>query len=102
VVRDLRQAILADDYRGRCLRLSGELKSAGMDERAGLSLRMVDPATSGTPEERQQILVHGTRVEACYENTIDTPADSVFILFGISLTGPGQLWVTNVELDAVG
>jgi hypothetical protein len=73
-----------------------------VDEHAGLYLRVVDPATSRTPEERQQTLVHGTQEWARYDTTIDVPADSVFVLFCSSLTGPGQVWVTNVDLGAVG
>jgi hypothetical protein len=27
------------------------------------------------------------------------PADSVYVLFGITLTGPGQIWATNIQVE---
>ena len=97
---DLRQAILADDYLGKRVRLSGEIKTAGVEQRAGLYLRVVDRGQSRTNQDRQQITFNGTQEWIRYETLIEVPTDSVFILFGISLTGPGQVWVTNVQLES--
>ena len=71
-----------------------------MAQKAGLYLRVIDPGRTRPPEERAEATVQGTQDWMRYETTIDVPADSVFVLFGISLTGPGQVWVTNVQLDA--
>lgn len=98
---DLRQAILADAFRGKRARLSGELKTAGVGQNASLYLRVIDPGRTKPPEDRQEIAVRGTREWMRYETTVEVPAESVFILFGISLTGPGQVWVTDAQLDAV-
>jgi hypothetical protein len=27
------------------------------------------------------------------------PADSVYVLFGITLTGSGQVWATNIQVE---
>jgi len=48
---DLRQGILADNYRGRRVRLSGEIKTTDVEE-AGLYMRVIDPARSKGPLER--------------------------------------------------
>ena len=72
-----------------------------MAQKAGLYLRVIDPGRTRPPEERAEATVQGTQDWMRYETTIDVPADSVFVLYGISLTGPGQVWVTNVQLDAV-
>ncbi len=98
---DLRQAILADDFLGRTARLSAEIKTAGVEQQAGLYLRVVDPGRTGTPEEREQVTFQGTQNWAHSETQIEVPTDSVFLLFGMSLTGKGQIWMRNVRLEGI-
>ena len=97
---DLRQAILADDYRGKRVRLSANIKTTDV-EQGGLYVRVVDPGRTKTDEERQQTTFQGTHDWTRYETQIDVPIDSVFVLFGISLAGTGQLWFTNVRLESI-
>ena len=98
---DLRQEILAEDYLGKRVRLSGDIKTAGVEQHAELYLRVVDRERTRANADRQQATFQGTQNWTRYETQIDVPADSVFILFGISLTGKGQVWVTNVQLESV-
>jgi bifunctional DNase/RNase len=98
---DLRQGILADAYRGRRVRLSADLKAAGTAGKAGLYLRVIDPARSRPPEIREQLSLHGTTGWTRQHIEADVPADSVYVLFGITLTGPGQIWATNIQLARV-
>jgi RNA polymerase sigma-70 factor (ECF subfamily) len=96
---DLRQGILADAYRGRRVRLSADLKTAGTTSKAGLYLRVIDPARSRPPEIREQFSLHGPTDWARQRIEADVPADSLYVLFGITLTGPGQVWATNIEVE---
>jgi hypothetical protein len=96
---DLRQGILADACRGRRVRLSADLRTAGAAGKAGLCLRVIDPARSRPPEIREQLSLHGTTGWARQHIEADVPADSVYVLFGITLTGPGQIWATNIQLE---
>ena len=96
---DLRQGILADAYRGRRVRLSADLKTADATERAGLYLRVIDPARSRPPEIREQLSLHGTMAWTRQHIEADVPADSVYVLFGITLAGPGQIWATNIQVE---
>lgn len=96
---DLRQGILADTYRGRRVRLSADLKTADATGKAGLYLRVIDPARSRPPEIREQLSLHGTTGWTRQHIEADVPADSVYVLFGITLTGPGQIWATNVQVE---
>jgi bifunctional DNase/RNase len=98
---DLRQAILADDYRGRRVRLSAEIKMVGVGQQAGLYLRFVDPGRTRMSEEREQVTFRGDQDWARAETIIDVPLDGMFVLFGISLTGAGQVWVKNVQLESI-
>jgi len=96
---DLRQGILADAFRGRRVRVSADLKTADAAEKAGLYLRVIDPARSRPPEIREQFSLHGTTDWARQHIEADVPADSVYVLFGITLTGPGQIWATNIQVE---
>jgi RNA polymerase sigma factor (sigma-70 family) len=96
---DLRQGILADAYRGRRVRLSADLRTAGATGKAGLYLRVIDPARSRPPEIREQLSLPGTTDWARQHIEADVPAGSVYVLFGITLTGPGQIWATNIQVE---
>jgi hypothetical protein len=98
---DLRQGILADDYRGRSVQLSADVRTAGVGASAGLYLRVIDPARSRPPEHRDQTTVRGTSDWIRRDVETDVPADAVYLLFGITLTGPGQIWAANIELGRV-
>ena len=96
---DLRQGILADAYRGRRVRLSADLKTAAATDKAGLYLRVIDPARSRPPEVREQLSLQGTSDWTRHRVETDVPADGVYLLFGITLTGPGQIWAANVRIE---
>ncbi len=53
-----------------------------------------------TSAEREQVTFQGTHDWTRYEIQIEVPADGVFVLFGISLTGKGHVWITNVRLGS--
>jgi hypothetical protein len=96
---DLRQGILADHYRGRRVRLTADLKTADATGKAGLYLRVIDPARSRPPEIREQLTLHGTTGWTRQHVETDVPADSVYVLFGITLNGPGQIWAANLRVE---
>jgi erythromycin esterase len=98
---DLRQAILAENYQNTRIRLSADIKTDGVEQQAGLYLRVIDPATTKPPEERQQVTFQGTHDWTRSEIQVEVPPESMHILFGISLTGKGQIWVTNVQLESI-
>ena len=43
--------------------------------------------------------LHGTTDWTRLQVEADVPADSVYVLFGITLTGPGQIWAANVTVE---
>ena len=97
----LRQGILADDYRGQRIRLSGDVKAEGVEHQAGLYVRIVDPNRTLTIENRQEWTVQGTHDWKRCETSIDVPQDAVFVLFGLILFGKGQIWLANVQLEVI-
>ncbi len=99
---DLRQVILADAHRGRAVRLTADLRTADVVDRAALFLSVVTPETRGGAQQRAQRSRHGTTdwTSTCLE--ADVPLDATMIIFGVTLTGPGQIWLRNVALTPSG
>src|SRR2546425_7047835 len=97
VVATLRQTIKADDYRGKQLRFSGEVKVEQVEQQASLYIR-----TNGRDERlRSQNVLQGTHDWMRYEATIPVAQDTLFIRFGLVLHGKGQIWLANARLDVI-
>lgn len=95
----LRQTIKADNYRGKQLRFSGEVKVEQVEEQAGLYIR-----TSTRPAHerlRPENVVRGTHDWMRYEATVPVAEDALFIRFGLLLKGSGQLWLRDAQLEVV-
>lgn len=97
----LSQVFSAKDYRGKRLRLSGELRteSAG----AGQLWMRID-------DDRQRVLgfdnmqersPHGSTPRHRYEIVLDVPADAQLIAMGFNLVGVGEVWADSLRLEVV-
>lgn len=98
---DLRQGILAEPYRGRRARLSADVKTAGVTGKAGLYLRVIDPARSNPPHVRDQDTAAGSSGWVRRHVETSVPDDGSYLLFGITLTGPGRIWAANFQIEPV-
>jgi hypothetical protein len=97
VVATLRQTIKADDYRGKLLRFSGEVKVEQVEQQAGLYIR-----TNGRDERlRSENMVQGTHDWRRHAATLAIPEDALFIRFGLVLSGTGQIWLANAQLEVI-
>jgi hypothetical protein len=97
VVATLRQTIRADDYRGKLLRFSGDVKVEQVEQQAGLYLR-----TNLQAERlKEENVLQGTHDWMRYEATTHVPEDALFIRFGVVLTGTGQIWLANARLEVI-
>lgn len=97
VVATLRQTIKADNYRGKQLRFSGEVKVEQVKQQAGLYIRTNQQRERLRPENT----VQGTHDWMRYEATIPVAEDAFFIRFGLALTGTGQVWLANARLEVI-
>src|SRR5260370_4689361 len=84
---DLRQAILAENYQNTRIRLSADIKTDGVEQQAGLYLRVIDPAMTKPPEERQQVTFHGTHDWTRSEIQVEVPPESMLIIVRIVPSG---------------
>lgn len=99
----LMQDFRGSQYYGKRLRLSGFVTAQGVEQWAGLWMRvdgkggkilsfdnMGDRPIRGTNDARQ------------YTVALDVPTESAGIYFGILLAGKGQVWLSHVQLEVVG
>jgi RNA polymerase sigma-70 factor (ECF subfamily) len=119
----LGQEWLADDYRGTTVTLRAEVRIQDVGDHAELSLDIVDqpgghhqdrvmhapPSDQPQPvqrvhRDRQHLseAIAGTRDWTRYQITARIPADAEHMGFELTLTGPGRVWLRNVELARTG
>ena len=82
----LRQTINADDYRGKQLRFSDDVKVEQVEQQAGLYIRTSKQRERLRPEN----VVQGTHDWMRYEATVPVAEDALFIRFGLVLYGKGR------------
>lgn len=99
---DLRQVILADAYRGRSVRFAADVRTADVVDRAALFLSVLTLENRGGVQERAQQATRGTTEWTPTQVHAEVPADATMIIFGLTLTGPGQAWLRNAELTQTG
>jgi hypothetical protein len=105
----LMQSFDAADYVGRRLRLSASVKSAGIVKWAGLWMRVDGPTAPGQQmptilafDNMQRRPITGTSDWKVQVVVLDVPPEARAISFGILLSGPGQAWMDELKLEAVG
>jgi hypothetical protein len=97
----LRQAIKADEYRGKYLRFSGDVKVERVEQQAGLWVEAIIPPHRRGERLKPENVVQGTYGWMRYEETIPIPEDAHFIRFGVILHGQGQIWLANARLEVI-
>jgi hypothetical protein len=97
----LMQEIDAADYRGRRVRLSGFSKAAGVAGWAGLWMRVDGPQGVLAFDNMQSRPIKGTGAWKRCEVVLDVPSGATAIWFGLLLSGPGQVWFDDLQVEAV-
>jgi hypothetical protein len=93
------QAIFADDFRGATVVFRGEIRAASRTEQAGLRLEIFRHWwRTRSAREDHGITIHGGRDWTTHEITALIPADADMIRFGITLSGPGRVFLRHPEL----
>jgi len=99
----LAQSIRADAYRGKRIRLSGYLKTIGVNEGTAVMFMRVDGdgviQTSDFMQNRPLMMTNDwTRQEI----VLDIPRTAVGFTYGFLLGGSGQAWLDDLSIDVVG
>jgi hypothetical protein len=98
----LAQGIKADAYHGKRLHFSAAMRSAGVENRAALFMRVggVNGKMLAFDNMRNRP-VTGTNDWTPHAIVLDVAEEAVDIIFGILLSLKGQVWMANVQLNVV-
>jgi hypothetical protein len=99
----LAQSIRADAFRGKRVRLTGYLKTIGVNEGTAVLFMRVDGEgvvqTSDFMQNRPLML---TTDWARQEIVLEVPRTAIGVTYGFLLGGSGQAWLDDVAIDVVG
>lgn len=98
----LMQAVKADQYRGKRLRLSCCLKSEGVKKSASLWVRVDGKKKPLAFDLGFTSVINGTTDWKRCEAVFDVHREALGIAFGVMLDGRGKVWVDEVKLEPVG
>jgi hypothetical protein len=99
----LAQSVRADAFRGKRVRLSGYLKTIGVNEgTAVLFMRVDGEGIVQMSDYMQNRPLMGTTDWARQDIVLDVPRTAIGFTFGFLLGGSGQAWLDDVSIDAVG
>jgi hypothetical protein len=92
------QSIFADDYRGATVVFRAQVRAAPRTEQAGLRLEILSRWwRTGRAHEYHGVTVPGRGGWATHEITAPIPAEADTIRFGITLSGPGGIFLRHPE-----
>jgi hypothetical protein len=100
----LTQCITADAWKGKRVRLSGFLKTVGVDSGAGLWMR-VDTAAQRSAAAFDNMLDRAVTGMSDWEDhsvVLDVDPKAIDVCFGVVMVGKGTVWADDLALKAVG
>lgn len=98
----LMQQFKAGEFRGKRVRLSGDVRANDVKDWAGLWMRVDGPGGEALAfDNMQDRPIKGTTNWTKYEIVLDVPAQAEEIAFGLLLTGRGDTWIDDLRFDVV-
>jgi hypothetical protein len=99
----LAQSIRADQFRGKRIRLSGYLKTVGVNEgTAVLFMRVDGDGVVQTSDYMQNRPLMMNTDWSKQDIVLDVPRSAIGVTYGFLLGGSGQAWLDEVQIDVVG
>jgi erythromycin esterase-like protein len=87
-----------DLVKGKKIRFSGWIKTAGVDGYAGLWWRADDPSGAQAFDNMKDRAIHGDSDWKEYALELEVPATAVNVNFGALLSGTGQAWFDGLKV----
>lgn len=97
----LLQDIRADHYLGKRVRLSAFVRTEGVQDWAGLWMRVDKDSRQVAFDNMQDRPIKGTTTWKNYEVVLDVPQDATGIFFGVLLSRSGTVWLNSVKFETV-
>jgi hypothetical protein len=98
----LMQEFSASQYAGKRVRLRASVKAEGVNDWAGLWMRIDKGSTAVSFDNMRDRPIKGTTTWQDYEVILDVPQDATHIAFGILLSKSGSVWLNGVKFESVG
>ena len=95
------QSFDADEYRGKRVRLSAWVQSRDVQDWAGLWMRVDAKGSSVSFDNMADRPIKGSAEWTQHHIVLDVPENADTIALGALLSGTGELWVDDFELDLV-
>jgi hypothetical protein len=96
------QNFAASDYLGKRLRFSALVKVEGVEDWAGLWMRVDDKdKPSAAFDNMQNRPIKGSSDWTPYSVVLDASPNAQGVFFGVILIGQGQVWVSDLRLEVV-
>jgi bifunctional DNase/RNase len=94
----LQQTLISDDYQGKSVRLTALLKAHEVAMHGSFFMS----SFPGLREDRVEEIITGTTTWLPFTLDWQVPVHSMgMIIFGVTLQGPGQIWLKDVHLQTV-
>jgi hypothetical protein len=99
----LMQYIVPGKFAGQKVRLSAWIRSKDVEGAAGLWLRVDKEINRSTAlmENMEKNPIKGTTEWRKYQIVADVPEFAAGIAYGVLLSGTGQMWIDDVEIEIV-
>jgi len=99
----LMQMIMAENYKGTRLAMTGYAKSEQMRGWAGFWMRVDGLNESNLRfDNMADRPITGTTGWTKYQVVLDVPDDAAYIAFGMVMSGQGQVWFDDIQFQIVG
>lgn len=95
------QSFDADDFRGERVRLSGWVQSRDIQDWAGLWMRVDAKGNSVSFDNMSDRPITGSGEWTQHHIVLDVPKNADSIALGALISGTGELWVDDFELEVV-
>jgi hypothetical protein len=96
------QMFNAMQYAGQRVRFSAYVKTEGLNDWAGLWMRVDKQSQVLAFDNMNSRPIKGTNDWRNYEVVLDVPKDATAIAFGVLLQKAGTVWVSSVRFESVG
>jgi hypothetical protein len=94
------QMFKADTWRNKRMKFGGAVKSSGVDESAGLWMRVDGPKGEMLGfDNMSKRGITGDTEWTKYDVVLEVPEEGVYIAFGLLLRGKGIVWLANVTFE---
>lgn len=96
------EAIAADEFRGKRVRMRSPVKTASLQQWVGLFMEVDDvQRTVLASDDMHKRPIQGTTPWQTYDVVLDVPNSAQQIEYGLRITGTGDAWVDVVHFEVV-